>query len=472
MLHIEKTYVCFWLIEVILNFTAGGSMDETPTMKSERLIMTQHGHIVRRRRAALVAVPVIGALALAGCSGGDDAGGDDAGGDKVEFSLAYSTSNNLDSPFEALAEAYEEAHPNVTITLNPVPNDTYGDTLRTQLQAGNASDVIQTEAGSGQTRSIIPLGEGGFLEPLGDYAQDLIPDGGESMFVVDGETYGQPLVLQYTGLIYNQTTADDAGVDGFPTDWDEFIGLCKDMRDQGKTALLVAGAAAPNAGMLAMNISATRVYAENPNWNADRIAGDTTFADTEGWKDTFQAIIDLNEAGCIQDGAVGGGFDVLTNGITSGAGLGFFGPLGSASELMQAAPDQEFVAQAFPPEGSGDQAFGVASPTYSLSITASSKKKDAAADFLEWVAEPEQAGLFAEVSGGLPITGIADVDLSDTVYAPVQDLLKNGEFTALPNQSWPNAAVYEALATGVQGVLTGQSTVDSVLESLDAAWEQ
>lgn len=446
-------------------------MDETPTMKSERLIMTQQGHLVRRRGAALIAIPAIGALALAGCSGGGDTGGgSDAGGD-VEFSLTYATSNNLDSPFEALAEAYEKANPNVTITLNPVPNDTYGDTLRTQLQAGNASDVIQSEAGSGQTRSIVPLAEAGFLEPLGSSATDLIPEGGESLFVVDGETYGQPLVLQYTGLIYNQTTAEGAGVDGFPTDWDEFIDLCTDMRDQGKTALLVAGAAAPNAGMLAMNIAATRVYAENPDWNADRIAGDTTFAESEGWKDTFQAIIDLNDAGCIQDGAVGGGFDVLTNGITSGSGLGFFGPLASATELLQAAPDQDFVAHAFPPAASGDQAFGIASPTYSLSITEASKKKEAAQDFLDWVAEPEQAGLFAEVSGGLPITGISDVDLSDTVYAPVEDLLKNGEFTALPNQSWPTAAVYEALAKGVQGVLTGQSTVDSVLESLDAAWE-
>ncbi|MFD5214264.1 ABC transporter substrate-binding protein [Microbacterium sp. NPDC058345] len=434
--------------------------------------MTQQGHLVRRRTAALIAIPAIGALALAGCSGGGATEGGGGTGDSVEFSLTYATSNNLESPFEALAKAYEDANPDVTITLNPVPNDTYGDTLRTQLQAGNASDVIQSEAGSGQTRSIIPLAEAGFLEPLGDSATELIPEGGESLFVVDGKTYGQPLVLQYTGLIYNQTTADGAGVDGFPEEWDEFIDLCTDMRDQGKTALLVAGAAAPNAGMLAMNIAATRVYAENPDWNADRIAGDTTFTESDGWKDTFQAIIDLNDAGCIQDGAVGGGFDVLTNGITSGAGLGFFGPLASATELLQAAPDQDFVAHAFPPAESGDQAFGVASPTYSLSITEASDKKEAAQEFLEWVSEPEQAGLFAEVSGGLPITGIADVDLSDTVYAPVEDLLKNGEFTALPNQSWPTAAVYEALAKGVQGVLTGQSTVDSVLESLDAAWEQ
>ena len=42
----------------------------------------------------------------------------------------------------------------------------------------------------------------------------------------------------------------------------------------------------------------------------------------------------------------------------------------------------------------------------------------------------------------------------------------------LPNATWPNPAVYDALGVGVQGLLTGQTTVDSVLEEMDAAWDQ
>ena len=33
-------------------------------------------------------------------------------------------------------------------------------------------------------------------------------------------------------------------------------------------------------------------------------------------------------------------------------------------------------------------------------------------------------------------------------------------------------AVYDALGTGVQGLLTGQSTVETVLKSMDTAWDQ
>ena len=53
----------------------------------------------------------------------------------------------------------------------------------------------------------------------------------------------------------------------------------------------------------------------------------------------------------------------------------------------------------------------------------------------------------------------------------MSDLLTNGDFAPLPNLEWPNPAVYDALATGVQGLLTGQGDVKSVLEAVDKAWD-
>lgn len=431
--------------------------------------MSQH-----RRRAtrlsAIVAIPAIGALVLAGCSG---SGGDsESSGGEVEFSLTYATSNNVESPYETLANQYMEANPNVTITLEPQPNDTYGDTIRTQLQAGNAPDVLQTEAGSGQTRSILPLAEAGFLEPLGETSASLIPASNEPLFTVDDGVYGQPLVLSYVGMIYNEVAADDSGITEFPTDWDGFEAACTDAAAAGKSMLVVAGSTVPNAGITALNVSATRVYAEDPDWNEQRMAGDVTFADSDGWRETLETIVALNDAGCLQAGAEGAGFDAITNNLSSGASVSFFGPLGSAAELQTAAPDQKFVAQAFPPAESSGKPFGIAGTSYSLSINADSEKKEAAQAFLEWLAEPENSNAFAEISGGLPISGLDGLDLSDTIYAGVADILQNGDFVPLPNTTWPNAAVYDSLASGVQGLLTGQKSVDDVLASLDTAWDQ
>ena len=69
----------------------------------------------------------------------------------------------------------------------------------------------------------------------------------------------------------------------------------------------------------------------------------------------------------------------------------------------------------------------------------------------------------------MPITGI-DAENARPGYEPIGDLLDSGSFTGLPNATWPNPAVYDALGVGVQGLLTGQKTVDQVLEEMDAAW--
>lgn len=444
-------------------------MDEPPTTKSERLDMSQHSHTALRR-GAIIAIPVIGALLLAGCSGSGGDSGDSGDGGPVEFSFTFATSNNLESPYETLAKAYMDANDDVTITTNPTPNDKYGETIRTQFQAGNAADVVQTTPGSGDARALIPLAEAGFLEPLGETATSLVPQGSETLFEIDGEIYGQPMDFTIAAVVASMGTAGMNGLTEWPTSEDELYDACSALAGEGKSLLVIAGAAPPNAGLTAQGIAATRVYAETPDWNEQRAAGDVTFADSEGWADTLQTIIDLNDGGCFQAGAEGGGFDAITNGLSQGGSVGSFIPSGSAVEIATAAPPEaDFKVQPFPPADGGDP-YIIASSNYTISINAASEKKEAAADFVEWLATPEAQEIYYEASGLLPISNYQDLDLSETIYSPVVDLLAEGSYTPLPNNIWPNPAVYEALSVGVQGLLTGQKTVDQVLQDMDAAW--
>lgn len=431
--------------------------------------MSQHRHTALRR-GALIAIPAVAALLLAGCSG-SGSGNETQGGDgKAAFSFTFATSNNLESPYESLAKAYMEAHPDVTITTNPTPNDKYGETIRTQLQAGNASDVIQTTPGSGDARGLIPLAEAGFLEPLGDTATGLVPAGSESIFEIDGKTYGQPMDFTIGAIVASMGTAGQNGIDEWPTTESEFLDACKTLAADGKSLLVIAGAAGPNAGLTAQGISATRVYAEEPDWNQQRADGKTTFADSEGWKATLQEILDLNAAGCFQPGAEGAGFDAITNGLAQGTSVGSFIPSGSAVEIAAAAPPEvNFKIQPFP-AADGDKPYILASSNYTISINAASKNKEAAADFVEWLATKDAQELYYEKSGLLPISEYKSLDLADTIYSPIVDLLSDGSYTTLPNNVWPNPSVYEALQVGVQGLLTGQKTIDQVLSDMDAAW--
>ena len=145
---------------------------------------------------------------------------------------------------------------------------------------------------------------------------------------------------------------------------------------------------------------------------------------------------------------------------------------GSAAISIGQGTGLDLTVQAFPP-ADGQEPFTLASANYAWAINASSDDavKASAQAFLDWLAEPEQAQEFADLSGFVPITG-ATADNVNAVYEPIAGLLETGAFAGLPNATWPNPAVYDTLGVGVQGLLTGQKTVDQVLEEMDAAWDQ
>jgi raffinose/stachyose/melibiose transport system substrate-binding protein len=428
--------------------------------------MTSNGSGRLRRLGLLAAVPVIGALTLAGCGGGGTGGG--TGGTAGGFSFTFPVVGTQESPYETLAKKYSQEK-GVNIEFRKLPNDAYGLTLRTQLQGGSAPDLMVVSPGRGQDNSVLPLADAKYLQPLNEKSAAVVPKGSENLFGIGGQTYAQPTDLVPVGMTWNSGAASQAGVT-FPETFDQVRNLCATLTQQGKSFIALAGSVPPNPGLMSLSISATRVYADTPDWNKQRADGKVTFADSRGWQDTLQTIVDMNGAGCFQPGAAGGGFDAITAGITQGTSLGAFVPGGAAQELMTANPGLKLEIRPFPP-ASGKKPFLLASPNYGISINAKAgdAQKRAAQEFLNWLAEPANAAQFTKIEGMVPIAGVQTAELLPQ-YAPVKDLLVKGEYAPLPTLDWPNPGVYDALAKGVQGLIAGQGDISSVLQAADRAW--
>ena len=423
----------------------------------------------RHFRWSLLALPVAGVLVLAGCSGSADNGGDstDEPATDVGFSIMVAQANDADDYYAKIAAEYTDAT-GVEIEMIPYPSDAYNTQVTTQLQAGNAADMMVLAPGTGQAISVVTLAEAGYLEPLDDTSAAVIPAGTENLYEVDGEIFGQPTALAPVGLIYNAAGGEEVGIDAYPETFDELLADCTTARDGGKTVTVLAGGVPFNTGLMSMLISATRVYQADPDWNEQRAAGDVTFVGS-GWEDVLNDIVTLKDSGCFQDGVEGGTFDTITQNIASGTSLTAAVP-GSAAISIGQGTGLDLTVQAFPP-ADGQEPFTLASANYAWAINASSDDnvKASAQSFLDWLAEPAQAQEFADLSGFVPITG-ATPDNVNAVYEPIGELLQTGAFAGLPNATWPNPAVYDTLGVGVQGLLTGQKTVDQVLEEMDAAW--
>ncbi|WP_341995959.1 ABC transporter substrate-binding protein [Microbacterium sp. LWH7-1.2] len=429
-------------------------------------------HTASRLRWPLLAAPIAGVLILAGCSGGgaDDGGNSngDGGDTAAGFSLMVAQANDQDDYWGETAAKYTE-QTGVEIEVIPYPSDAYNTQVTTQLQAGNAADMMILAPGTGQPISVVNLAEAGFLEPLNETSAATIPAGTEAEYTYDGSIYAQPAALVPVGFIYNGPGGEEAGIDEYPGTYEELLEACTTARDGGKTFTVLAGGVPFNTGLFSMLVSATRVYAETPDWNEQRAAGDVTFTDS-GWRDVLEDVIEMNEGGCFQDGVAGGTFDSITQGIGSQSSLTAAVP-GSAASSIAAGTGLDLTVQAFPPADGGEP-YTLASANYAWAVNAASEDdvKASAQEFLDWLATPEEAQAFADLSGFVSISG-ATADNLLPIYEPIGDLLENGDYAGLPNATWPNPKVYESLGVGVQGLLTGQKTVDQVLEEMDAAWD-
>ena len=432
--------------------------------------MSQHS-ATRVLRWPLLAAPLIGVLVLAGCSsdgGGSDGGTETGGGGEASgFSIMVAKTNDADDYWSKFAAQYSE-ETGVDVEVIPYPGEAYSTQVTTQLQGGNAADVMILSPGTGQPVSVITLADAGFLEPLDDTSAAVIPAGTESLYEVDGKIYAQPAALTPTGLLYNAPGAAEVGIKDYPASYDDMLKACGTARDGGKSFNVLAGSAPANNGLLAMVISATQVYGPTPDWNQQRAAGDVTFADST-WRNVLETIVEMKDSGCFQDGVEGGTFDSITQGIGGQTSLSASVP-GSAAASIGGATGLDLTVQAFPP-AKGEEPFNVASAGYAWAINAAAEEgaKTSAQDFLDWAAKPEQAKAFADLSGFVPITGVDAASLPPQ-YQPVGELLEQGSFVEAPLATFPNPAVYDALSVGVQGLLTGQKSVDQVLDEMDAAW--
>ncbi|GAA0487153.1 ABC transporter substrate-binding protein [Microbacterium aurantiacum] len=430
--------------------------------------MTQ-STIDRHVRWGLLAVPLTGAMILSGCTGAGEGGNTSSADPAMSgFTLMVPQANDVDDPYAKLAEQYSE-ETGVEIEVLSYPSENYNQQLTTQLQAGNAADLMVLIPGGGQAVTVQTIAEGGFLEPLGEASAAIIPSGQSDLFGVDGTIYGQPTALAPTVLVWNGPGGEEVGIDDYPATFEEMIDDCAAAREGGKSFVVVAGAISFNTGLLASIISATRVYQGDPDWNQQRSAGAVTFADS-GWRNVLEDIVTMNDAGCFQDGAAGGTFDSITQGLGGQTALSAPVP-GSAAAQISANAGVDLNAQAFPP-AAGQEPYALVSASYAWSINAAAEDdaKASAQAFLDWAAEPAQAQTFADLSGLVAISGVTTDNVAPE-YEPIADLIEAGDYTGFPVESWPNPAVYDALSVGIQGLFTGQRTVDQILDEMDTAWD-
>ncbi|WIM98527.1 extracellular solute-binding protein [Actinoplanes oblitus] len=171
---------------------------------------------MKRSTAAVLGAATALALALTGCSSGDDSGGD--GTDTLTLA-GWSLATTPE--FKALADGFHAAHPDITVELKEYDPKNYDTQMIADLAAGKAPDIYVQKT----LKNFYTYQNGKQLLDVSDVAAGLGPDtNGLASYQVEGKTYAIPYRQDSWVIYYNKALFDQARVkypDGSWT-WDDY----------------------------------------------------------------------------------------------------------------------------------------------------------------------------------------------------------------------------------------------------------
>lgn len=422
-----------------------------------------------RRRATLLLAGSLAAtsLVLAGCSSGE-APADDG---TVELTF-MNQSRGQEAALTQLAEQYS-AENGVQITIDsPGPSD-YLPKLQARAQSGDMPDIYS----SFNATEMAPFYKAGWAMDLTEeveagWKDNFSPAVVEMSTFEDGNNLGIPAGI-YSVHWETQTY-------GFLVN-PALTGIDQDAPPQ-TTGELVDALAASDEGAGTFSVAASLtpqlIQGLASNWLTDeQIAatfdGDETW-EQDGWRNAFQYLVDLTEAGVIANGALPGGQDdnpnVESAFFTQETGAIFDASPGVSVGLATNPEFEDYFSIGLPAADHGTldpRSPGI--PGKGAVINPKGEHPEEALAFVRWLTEPEQQAVFAEVGRILPtnpeLLASGDVPQQLTGFADGVEGLQVMSTTFATD-------VKTAIVAEAERLVLGETTVDEALAAVQAAQDR
>lgn len=206
----------------------------------------------KNRLFTSAALAATASLALAACGGDDEGDGDGETAEQLpsgeatgEFEFfSWWTGGGDSEGKEALLELYQENYPDVEVIDAAVAGGAGTNAqavLASRLGSGDPPDSYQRHAGLELLSDI----QDNFVEDISwlyeeEGWMDAYPDALLDQITVDGGIYSVPVNIHRSNLIWwNPDVLEEAGIDGPPGSWDEFLTQAEELEAADKIAITV-----------------------------------------------------------------------------------------------------------------------------------------------------------------------------------------------------------------------------------------
>jgi raffinose/stachyose/melibiose transport system substrate-binding protein len=372
--------------------------------------------------------------------------------------------------WQILVDNFQRVFPSIKIDVQFLPSDQLTQLVLTQLQAGNAPDLMFLNNGNFLPNSVLGLGAQGRLLDLSKrpWVRRILPS--EKPYVTyRGTVYAWPLVLGPFAVVYNTDLFTQLHLK-VPTRFSDVLSMCRQITSAGKIPFVQAWGSVTAGSIVGRQRYEQYVYSVDPKWNQKRAAHQVTFASSPLWHRALQSIIDMKDANCFQPGATGTSRPQQYALFAQGQAVMSIVAAGEVTNIKTINPNLKIAWMNLPPDNPKDSVL-VAPYSFNIGANAATKYPAQAASFIDFMAREQQSTLFAKVT-----TSIAPLDAKKLKLPPeMKGLLpyfKSGKIVPGDDYLWPNPRVYsEGFQTGVVGLITGQLTIDAVLAKMDDLWD-
>jgi raffinose/stachyose/melibiose transport system substrate-binding protein len=243
----------------------------------------------RARRTVVTIAALSGALVVTACSpssSGSSSTGDDG---KVTLTV-WSWRVEDEAAYTKIFDAYEKAHPNVTVDFKAFKATEYNKILATGLAGSSGPDVPQVRSygqlqGTVASKSLLPLD--GKVDLAGWDENVVASAKGKE----DGKTYSVPLARQTVQMFYNQGLFEKNGI-AAPTTWAEFIAANDKLMAAGVTPIAIGAKDDWTLPIVHEVLAAPRFGGKA--FQGEVLSGKKSFTDPD-WVGSVQVVGDLEK---------------------------------------------------------------------------------------------------------------------------------------------------------------------------------
>lgn len=395
----------------------------------------------------------ISSLACAGTVYAEDAG------EQITLRIMSSIQTENEGALEAaMADAYMEEHPNITIEWIPVANND----LNAQIIALNSSDDLPDAFYMNTAFMPQAKAMGIVIDPTEYLGEEFLSNIDASILdygSIDGQLMVVPWFMIPIALIYRLDWAEENGIDTIET-MDDFVAAAQAFTN-GEDRWGFAMVGTQNGSGEGRFSQFVRTFGvdevtqnEDGTWSSDLTS--------DAYKEALQAFVDLDlEYGAVPPGATETGYPESVNYFAQNQAGMLISGSNALGAIVAANPELDGKLASVPMPAKERHVTNLQVSGYS--ITTACEHPQEMADFLKYMASDENAISFAAQTGRMPIsnTALQDEMFQTPAYQGFIDCIQY----ALPYPSYSGyAEVQDIMGESYNSMLSGTSIDDAMAQ--------